>query len=377
MGTREGIMKRKLFITAVISLSSVVFGIQLPAQGAIVKTTVAVITPTYIFAGVANPIDVSVCPKSSSSATTCTASGERTVSLYANNRKVLTAKTTGGGGIAQFKWIPTSSGKITLKAVVNASGSSRSLTSEPKSVTVRARVSSTSIGTWSCGSVCVSGIPGVLNLAQEQTITAGLISGVPKSRKVRFQTLRTNNRFEDEVNGISVWQDELGKYGFTVNLADVSGTSDCPAGDTLTWNFRFFVDATSKSPASATASKWIDLKCAGTPVDEEVTIDVDYQDQFVDYASYYPDDIFVSVTAAESTQYSIGSEFCSTSSDCEDSANWYSMEYYSKDDNIFGGGTFSLSADPLDYGQYYVRVVVINWANSDMFYSEWYTLNLN
>jgi hypothetical protein len=351
----------------------------LAADAAVVKTTITITPASYVFAGVPNPIDVAVCPKSSLNATEClTDSPERSVTLWANGRKIQTQRTVGGGGAATFTWTPTSSGSTSLKVTVAAGSGLKALTSEIKKVTVRAKTKASSLGTIACGTVCVQGIPDRLDLNIDEVITAGLVSGVVKGRKIRFQTLRTTNIYRDEISGTSSWQSDMGRYGYALSFSDIGSLADCTPGETRSWNFRFYADATSKSPAAATKAKWIDIVCptgSGSPEDIQVT--VDYGDQSIDYDNYYPDEISVSVTAPDSSQYSIYSVYCLKSDDCSNYDAWQVMDGYSKEDNIFGSQDFQLSADPGDYGNYWIRVEVLPWTDQDTIISDWYSLELN
>lgn len=369
---------RKLLVT---SLSAVLIFFGLPilkADAAIVKTTITITTPSFVFAGVANPIDVAVCPKESLSATTCVMGGpERKVTLWANGIKVQTLDTIGGGGMAAFSWTPQRSGSLNLKVSVAARPGYKALNSEIKKVNVKPRTAPSSLGTTSCGTVCVSGIPNTLDLNKEIVLTAGLASGASKGRKIRFQTLRITNKYEDQFSGISTWQEDANRYGVSLSFSEIDSFSDCSPGETLTWNFRFYADASSKSPAAATKAKWIDVICPNTGGNEgEIQMSVDYSNQDINYDDSYPPDIEVFITAPSDAQYSIWSEYCSTDNDCSDELNWSAMDGYSKSDNIFGSRNFSLKADPGDYGNYWVRITVIPWTDQAMFESDWFSVDL-
>ena len=360
------------------TLALATLGLVVPqtAQAAVVKTTAVVYPPAYIYAGVANPIDVAICAKTSLSAKDCYGTAERKVTLWADGKQVQTLTTTGGGGVVSFNWVPARSGKVPLKVSVAAAGSLRAVTSEPKTVTVKAKVAATKLGTVACGSVCVSGIPSTLNLNKEEVITAAITSGSTKNRKIHFQTLRTTNRYVDEISGTSSWQSDVSKYGYSLSFAQIDGFSDCTPGETVTWNFRFYVDATAISPGAATAAKWIDIICP-TGTDEKVQLEVTYEDQLVDYDNYNPDKVTVLVTAPDTTQYSVWLETCLKSTDCSNSDNWTATDGYSRDDEIFGSQQFTLNPDPGDYGVYWLRVAVIPWVDGqDEIDSDWYTLDL-
>ena len=361
-----------LAIAALVGTLSPVF----PADAAIVKTTATIKVPAFVYAGVSNPIDVAVCPKSTLKATSCELADERAVTLYANGAKVQTLTTIGGGGVATFFWTPRSSGRFSLQAKAAAKGSSRAVSSEIKTVSVKSKTSGTTLGTVACGTTCVNGIPSTLNLNIEEVITLGITSGVPKGRKVHFQTLKVDNSYEDEYSGTSTWQSDIGKYGLALSFADIDGFSDCTPGDTHHWNFRFYVDATSKSPAGATAAKWIQIICPTGDGTGPIQLDVSYSDQSMDYSIDSPPTIQISVTAPETTQYSIYSEYCRKSSDCSNYDNWTWIQGYFEADKIFGSQDFELSADPGDYGQYWLRVEVYPWTNDEPVYSDQYTLDL-
>jgi hypothetical protein len=369
---------RKNFITGAVLALALASLSAVPADAAIVKTTIGISLPSNVFAGVPNPIDIAICPKATLSATECESGVERKVTLYANNVKVQTLTTIGSGGVATFFWTPKSSGRTVLKATAAASGSLRALTSENKTVVVKAKTTATSISTFTCGDTCMNGIPDTLDLNEISIVNAGISSGVTKNRKIRLQTLRTNNSYGDETSGNSVWQADIGKYGFAVSMSDVEGlVSECEAGDDVSWNFRFYVDATTKSPAAATKAKWIDIVCPAGSQNSDIQLDVSYSDQSLDYSVDTPPDIEVSVTAPETTQYSIYSEVCLKSDDCTDYDNWVWLDGKFQSDNIFGSGTFTFSTDPGEYGDYWLRIEVFSWVDASETYSDWYTLSLN
>lgn len=369
---------RKTLAVISTALLMVISAPALQADAAVVKTTVTVTAPKYVFAGAPNPIDVAVCQKASLSATTCENGNNRQVTLWANGVKVQTLSTISGGGAAVFTWTPRSSGSVTLKASVSASGSTRSASSEPKKITVKAKTKASSLGTRSCGTVCVQGIPATLNLnITSQVITAGVTSGSPKSRKVRFQTLRVDNKYEDQYSATSSWQSDINKYGIALTFAQIDSFSACSPGETLTWNFRFYLDPTSTSPAAATKATWIDVVCPDSGAsDDPIEMEVFYSSREVNYDDFYPDDIEVSIYAPSTTQYSIGSFYCLKDYDCSIDESWEVMDYYSKEDNIFGSQDFNLKADPGDYGDYWFRVEVIPWTDQDIMVSEWYSVSL-
>lgn len=348
------------------------------AQAAIVKTTITISAPAHIFAGNVNPVDVGICPKTSLNAKSCTSGKERQVTLWANGAKVQTLTTVGGGGAVSFNWKPKSTGKIKLKVTVAAASAQlRSVTSEIKTVTVKAKATPTSIGTMSCGTVCVSGIPKKIQLQNNGVITAGIVSGVTKARKVRFQTLRVSNKYVDQSSASSTWQSDIGRYGMSLAFDSLDPNNECTPGQTMSWNFRFYVDATSKSPAAATAAKWIDIVCpAGSGNTGDISLDVIYSDFVIDYTLDSPPSAFVDVTAPSTSQYSIYSEYCYKDDDCSDYDNWYWMTTYLESDKVFGNQEFEMSMDPGDYGDYWVRVHVVPWTGEEELFSEWYSLSL-
>jgi hypothetical protein len=305
---------------------------------------------------------------------------ERQVTLWANGKKVQTLRTIGSGGVAVFTWTPKSVGSTTLKATVEASGSARSASSESKKVSVKSKPKPSSLGTRSCGTVCVQGVPAKLNLnLSSQVITAGITSGSTKSRIVRFQSLRVNNKYQDAYSATSVWQSDLNKYGVAFEFANVWNTneSDCSPGETIRRNYRFYLDATSTSPAAATKANWIDVVCPDSGETEDpIEMEVSYSSGEVNYDDYYPSDIEVSVYAPDSAQYSIYSYYCSKDSDCTDEDEWSAMDGYSYEDDIFGNQDLTLKVDPGAYGEYWISVGIIPWTEQGMFRSEWYSLSL-
>lgn len=369
-------LRRASFIVAIAGLLvSLTPAIQ--AEAAIVKTTVTITPPAFVFAGAPNPIDVAVCAKSSLKTTSCESGDERAATLYVNGSKVQTLTTVGGGGATTFFWTPKVTGKASLVVKVAAKGSARrAAVSDAKVVTVKPKTTATTLSTVTCGYECSDGIPDTLDLNDEQVIVLGINSKVTKGRNVHFQTLRIDNKYWDDYSETSSWQSDIGKNGLAITFADIESLADCTPGDTLTWNIRFYVDATSKSPAGATAAKWIDIVCPTGDQSGSVQLDVNYSDQSIDYAVDSPPMVHVSVTAPDSTQYSIYSEYCLKSLDCTNYDNWVWIEGYYEVDKIFGSQEFDFSADPGDYGEYWFRVEVYPWTGEDPVFSEVYTLDL-
>ena len=369
-------MKRFVWLTLGVILIGF-FSPNSSAQATIVKAKAEITLPTYVFAGVANPVDVSVCAMDSFSSDTCTSGVERTVTLWANGRIVQTVKTIGGGGQASFIWTPKGIGSITLKATVTAASFAlRSLTSEAKKVTVRGKVKSSSIGTLSCGSTCVQGIPDTLNLNNDEVITAGLSAAMPAGRRIHFQTLRVSNHYVDVSSAVSTWQSDINRYGIALSFAQIDTYAECTPGTSVTWNFRFYADASKQSPASATKAKWINIVCPrGSGSGGEIQLDVSYSDQFVDYSYDCPEDMGVTIDAPDSTEYSVYSLYCSEFVDCSNESNWHTMDGQT---GLWGSQTLSVSVDPGDYGTYLVKIEVIPLnTDQDIFYSESYTVALS
>ena len=350
----------------------------LQANAAVVKTTITISTPSYVFASVPNPIDVAVCSKATFSSQTCEQGLERKVTLWANGVKVQTVTTIGGGGIASFTWTPKRSGKSSLKVTVApASASLRSANSETKTITVRPKSFSTALGTMSCGTVCVSGLPAKIDLTKDGVITAGIISTQAKNRKVHFQSLRVSNKFQDASSATSSWQADISKYGMSLAFSTFDADGYCTPGQTFYWTYRFYVDATSKASAAATAAKAIEIVCPPASGNTgDIELNLDYYDQTLDYANESPEAVQVSVSALDTSQYSIYSEYCAKDLDCTDYDNWNWMSYYTMEDEIFGSRDFSLSMDPGDYGDYWVRVHVVPWTGQEEIFSTWYSLSL-
>jgi hypothetical protein len=346
-----------------------------PAEAAIVKTTITVSTPTYLFASVGNPIDVGVCSKARLSATVCESVSERSVTLWANNVKVQTLKTV--AGVASFNWTPKTSGNISLKATVATTSSTlRAASSEAKKVTVKSKTKGTTISVISCAASCKAGLPSIIDIAGDGAMFAGIDSGVTKGRKIRIQNLRVTNKFEDKSSASSTWQSDLNKYGMAVSYDSLDPYNNCTPGSTMRWNFRFYVDATSKSPAAATKAKWIDLTCPPAAVAEDIEMDFSYYDQTIDSSIESPASAEIYITAPDSSAYSIWTEYCSKDTDCSEYSNWTFMDGY-VDSETFGSRSFSLSMDPEGTGSYWVQVVVIPETDQAMFFSDWYSLTID
>lgn len=346
------------------------------AEAAIVKTTITIATPSYIYASVANPLDVQVCSKASLSATICEGVVDRKVTLYADNVKVATVTTV--AGIASFNWTPKKSGKISLKAsVATASSSLRAANSEIKKVTVKPKTKATTIRVMSCADSCREGLPANVDLNGDGVMFAGISSGVTKGRKIRIQTIRVTNKFVDQSSTSATWQSDIDAYGMVVSHYAMDPDGECTPGSTARWNFRFYVDATSKSPGAATKSKWINLTCPDSGAVEDIAMDFTYSDQTIDSSIESVPSADIYVTAPDSSQYSIWTEYCSKDSECWVSDNWNSIEGFFQGDLIYGSRDFNLSMDPGFTGDFLVRVKIIPWTDQDIFYSESYSLTIN
>jgi hypothetical protein len=352
-----------------------------PAEAAILKTTITISTPSYVFASVANPIDVQICSKAKLSATNCEDVSNRNVTLWANNVKVQTLKSI--FGITSFNWTPKKSGKFTLKATVETVSSKfRAASSEGKVVTVKPKTKATTVSLRTCSSVsCANSLPSKVDLAEDGFIIAAVNSGVTKGRKIRIQTHRVTNKYADNSSASATWQSEVGKYGMAVEYGSMDPNNWCVAGQTQNWNFRFYVDATSKSPAAATKSKWIDIVCPGDETDdaadEEITMETYYYDQNIDSLFETPDAIDVYVSAPSGREYSIWTEYCLKDTDCSLSENWSYIDGHIDSEN-FGSRDFTFSMDPdAGPGSYWVQVIVIPESNQAMFFSDRYSLTIN
>ena len=246
-----------------LSLLALVLSIfpAISANAAIVKTTVNISVPSTVFAGVANPIDVAVCPKETANATMCKSGGERKVTLLANNVKVQTLTTVGGGGITTFNWSPKTSGKYSLKATVAAAGSLKAITSSSKTVVVKAKVTATSLSGFVCSDFCVPGIPDTIDLTEDKALLIAISSSVAKNRKIKLQSLKVDNSYSDDTFVFSSFQVDVNKYGIVIPFADIEYLAECSGAETQSWLMRFSVEATTKSPAATTEAKWVDIKC--------------------------------------------------------------------------------------------------------------------
>lgn len=367
---------RKLVQITVIALIAAFFP-AVTSTAAIVKTTITINAPSSVFAGVVNPVDVSVCPKATANASECQSGVERKVTLLANNVKVQTLTTLGGGGITTFSWTPKTSGKYTLKATVAAAGSLKALTSTTKTVVVKAKVAATSLSGYLCEQNCIAGIPDSIDLTQDLALAVGITSSVSNNRKVKLQTLKVSNTYTDDTFVFSTFQADINKFGIVVPFTDLEYLAECSGGETQNWLLRFSVDATSKSPAAVTQAKWVDIICPADNSNSSIQLNVNYSDQTLNYPDQTPPNIDVSVSAPETTQYSIYSEVCLKSDDCTNYDNWVWLDGKFAIDDIKGNHTFSFSADPGEAGIYWLRIEVFSWEDASEVYSDKYTLTLN
>lgn len=347
-----------------------------PAEAAILKTTITISAPAYMFASVANPIDVQICSKAKLSDTVCETVNNRKVTLWANNVKVQTVASV--YGIASFNWTPKKSGKNILKATVATVNSKfRAVTSESKVFTVKPKTKATSISLLSCSSTsCTNALPSKVDLSDDGFIIAGVNSGMTKGRKIRIQTHRVTSKYADNSSANATWQSEVRKYGMAVEYASMDPNNWCVAGATQNWNFRFYVDATSKSPAAATKSKWVDIVCPPQETPEDIQMDFEFFDQTIDSSFETPEMALVEITAPSTSQYSIWTEYCDKDADCNDPDNWSYIDGYNMGDEIFGSEFFELYMDPGRTGEFWVRVNVVPSTDQSSFQSQWYSLTI-
>lgn len=326
-----------------------------PANATIVKSTVTLSVPSTLTTGVSSPVDVSVCSLASASSSVCERTDERNVSLYADGK--LVAAVTTHAGVGSFYWTPPRAGKVKVSAKVAGKGALKALQSEVQSVTVGKKVPSTSVATKYCTSEgCGSGAPENIAFDDESASLNVLIGNsvtMSKGRDLRLQFINTSNLWATEKSGKSVWDADAKQYGFVFSLNE-SSENYCDNGDeTYDWTYRVLVGGTAKSATAVSGLLEITFVCGGSDSGAATTLsmDVSFEDQYVDSSAYYPATFGVSIADPDEIGYTAYSFYCADA--CDVSDNWIRMDEVSSS----GDDVFELSSDwGLGVGTYDVIV---------------------
>ena len=339
-----------------------------PARATIVKSTISISVPSTLNAGVANPIDVSVCSLSSASSKVCETTDERSVSLYADGKFVGTATTV--AGIATFYWAPNRAGKAGLVAKVAAKGTLKALQSESQRVNVGKRVAATSVSTKYCTSeACGSGAPEVISFDDESATLNVLIGknvATAKGRSLKLQFVNTSNSWTTERSGIAVWDADAKQYGYTFSLT-IPSDDFCTNGDeTYNWTYRALVLGIASAASAVSPQMQITFNCGGASGSASnssgLALSVEYDDQSVDTSNYEtPNPISADITDESNVGYTVQSIYCDLS-DCSSLDDWYELDSATG----IGSDFFVLSTDWVQgVGNYRVKVLVTPDDGSD------------
>lgn len=369
-------MKYRSFAASIALFCSFVLG-AVPAQAIIVKNTIQISVPGTVNLGVASPVDVTVCSLSSASSKVCSATDERSVTLFADGKFVATANTV--AGVATFYWAPARVGRVGLVAKVSAKGALKALQSESKHFNVAKRVAATSVSTKFCTiETCGSGTPEDVSFDDESAtlnVLLGKDAKTAKGRAVELQFVNSSNAWSTEKRGFSTWDADSKQYGYNFSLT-IPSDDFCSVGDeTYNWTYRALVLGTSSAATAVTPQFGIRFSCDGensSSTPPGLALSVDYSDQSVDISNFEtPNPITADVTDENSVGYTVQSIYCDLS-DCSNLDDWYELDSASG----IGSDFFVLSTDWVQgTGTYQVKVIVIPDDGSDALESDAYTID--
>ena len=333
----------KKIAAALLAALLTLLGIVSPAQAASYKTNVTISVPKFAAAGIAVPVDVSVCSLATRSSTTCEFMANRSVTLFANKKKVATATTS--YGVASFLWTPASAGKYSLTASVTAaSGFKAATTASATSVTISKKTSKTTLTTKYCDSVSCEKDPMTMSFDDDFAQISGLLgktAAVGKGRSAHLQYVNTKNVWYSYLSSKSALSSEFGQYSVDFSLT-FDSTDYCIDGDeTYDWRFRILIDGNSKYAPTASPARTITFDCANgsSGGDSGISFTDDYTDKSIDSNYDAVPDITIDVLDPYYTGYLVKTLYCETSCDVDD--NWFPIDSFSGS----GDDTVTLMAD--------------------------------
>lgn len=353
---------KKLFTIAATAILMLV-GAGMPAQAAVYKTDVTISVPKYSSAGIAVPVDITVCPLATRSSKTCDWSPVRTVTLFANKKKVATGKTT--NGLTTINWTPAAAGKYSLTASVAKATGLAAANSMAIGVTVAKKTAKTPLTMKYCDENTCAATPMTLGFDDQYAQMSALLgksAAAAKGRTVYGQYLSTKNQWYTFQTKKSALNSEFGQYSADISM-EFASDDYCVNGDeTFTWSFRVLVAGTAKYAPIASPLASVTYECGGASSGGSLDMSYDYTDQTVDSSFDTVPDIYVTVTDLDDVGYDAYSYYCNDSDDCSLDENWMEIDSFSGS----GDDSFSLAAD---WGQgpgiYWVKVVLFPGDGSD------------
>lgn len=346
---------KKLFAIAAAAILMLV-GAGVPAQAAVYKTNVTISVPKYASAGIAVPIDITVCPLATRSSKTCDWTPVRTVTLFANKKKVATGKTT--NGLTTINWTPAAAGKYSLTASVAKATGMSAASSMAVGLTVSKKTTKTPLAMKYCDENTCAAKPMTLGFDDEYAQMSALLgksAAAAKGRTVYGQYLSTKNQWYTFETAKSALNSEFGQYSADISL-EFATDDYCINGDeSYDWSFRVLVAGTTKYAPIASPLTSITYECGGSSPSGSLDMTYTYGDKSVDSSFETAPDIYVDVIDADSIGYDAYSYYCDDANDCSLDENWLEIDSYSGSGDDF----FSLAADwGQGAGVYYVKVLL-------------------
>lgn len=353
---------KKIFTIAVTAILMLV-GAGMPAQAAVYKTNVTISVPKYASAGIAVPIDITVCPLATRSSKTCDWSPVRTVTLFANKKKVATGKTT--NGLTTINWTPAAAGKYALTASVAKATGMAAANSMGVALTVSKKTAKTPLTMKYCDENTCAAKPMTLGFDDEYAQMSALLgksAAAAKGRTVYGQYLSTKNEWYTFQTKKSALNSEFGQYSADISL-EFTTDDYCINGDeSYNWSFRVLVAGTTKYAPIASPLTSITYECGGESPTGSLDMSYDYGDQSIDSSFEFSPDVYVAVTDLDEVGYDAYSYYCDDMNDCSLDENWLEIDSYSG----IGDDSFSLATDwGQGTGVYYMKVLLFPGDGAD------------
>ena len=359
---------KKLFAIAAAAILMLV-GAGAPAQAAVYKTDVKISVPKYAAAGIAIPIDITVCPLATRSSTTCDWSPSRVVTLYANKKKVATGKTN--IGMATINWTPAAAGKYSLTASVAKSAGLAAATSLGVSLTVSKKTTKTPLTMKYCDSNTCETTPMTMGFDDKFAQMSGLlgkVSALAKGRVAYGQYMNTKNAWYTFETSKVALNSEFGQYSADFSLEFPSDDYCIDGDETFNWSFRVLVAGTSKYAPVASPMTSITFECGGSSSGNgSFDMYYDYGDQSIDSAFDSVPNIYVDATDSDGVGYELVSYFM------EAGGEWVELDRVSGTGDDF----LSLNADwGNGVGTYSVKVTMYPADGSDSIDGDVYVVDI-
>jgi hypothetical protein len=359
---------KKLFTIAATAILMLV-GAGMPAQAAVYKTNVTISAPKYASAGNAVPIDITVCPLATRSSKTCDWTPVRTVTLFANKKKVATGKTT--NGLTTINWTPAAAGKYSLTASVAKATGMAAANSMAVALTVSKKTAKTPLLMKYCDENTCAAKPMTLGFDDEYAQMSALLgksATAAKGRTVYGQYLSTKNQWFTFQTKKSALNSEFGQYSADISL-EFDSEDYCTDGDeSYTWSFRVLVAGTTKYAPIASPLTSITYECGGDSSGTgSLEMFYEYSDQTIDSEFDSPPTISVSVTDSDEVGYDLVSYYM------EDGGEWVELDRVSST----GDDTLQVGADwGYGVGMYSVKVTMYPSDGSESITGDVYTIDI-